>query len=315
MYTIDGRNVYIIGENIHIISKRVKDAINDKNLKFFQDSAVTQVENGADVVDLNIGRLKAAPEIMEWLVTELQKLPELEDIPFCLDTTRSEALEIGCKLAKNQPIINSTDGEERLEEIPLMAKKYNAKLIALTMRKAGIPVGADERVGIATEYLIPRAEELDIPMEDLLVDPLVLTVSGCQEYCPECIEAVRMLKMIADPPPMTNVGLSNVSNAVPREMRPLINRTYLVMLLATGVDYIIADPMDEEQNKFFRILQDKDDSTPLGRLLLALYDKTLAMDKLTADDVDMDDQEQADIYKTVQILYNDVIYADSYLRL
>lgn len=312
MYNIDGRSVYIIGENIHIISPKVKEAITNKDLKFFQDLAVKQVEAGADILDLNIGRLKAAPEIMEWLVKGVQ---EVTDKPLCLDTTRTEALEIGAKLAKKQPIINSTDGEERLEEIPLLAKKYNTKLIALTMRKAGIPVGAEERVGIATEYLIPRAEEVGIPMEDLLVDPLVLTVSGCQEYCPACVEAVRMLKMIADPPPMTNVGLSNVSNAVPREMRPLINRTYLVMLLATGVDYIIADPMDEEQNKFFRIIQGKDDSTPLGRLLVTLYDKTMAMDKLAPEDVDMDDQEQADIFKTTQILYNDVIYADSYLRL
>ncbi|GAB4528713.1 MAG: methyltetrahydrofolate cobalamin methyltransferase [Anaerolineae bacterium] len=305
--------MYIIGENIHIISQAVKDAVAQRDIKFFQNLAVKQVEAGADALDLNIGpQKKAGHEIMPWLVKGVQ---EVVDVPLSLDTTNLAAIEEGLKVAKNQCIINSTSAEEeRLETVPPLAKKYNAKLIALTMGKGGIPVGAEERVNIALEKLIPRAMELDIPMEDLLIDPLVLTVSGCQEYCPECVEAVRILKVAGDPPPMTNVGLSNVSNAVPREMRPLINRTYCVMLMAAGVDYAILDPLDEQLKDFIRIVNERDDSTGLGKLILTLYDKTVAMDKLTADDVDMSDPEQVDIFKTAQILYNDIIYTDSYLR-
>jgi 5-methyltetrahydrofolate corrinoid/iron sulfur protein methyltransferase len=303
----------IIGENIHIVSPRVKEALADKNLKFFQDLAVEQVEGGADYVDLNIGpQKKAGDEIMPWLVKGVQ---EAVDVPLCLDTTNLAAIEAGLKVAKHQSIINSVSAEEeRLEIVPPLAKKYDAKLIALTMGKGGIPVSAEERVNIALEKLLPRAMELDFPMEDLLIDPLVLTVSGCQEYCPECIEAVRILKVAGDPPPMTNVGVTNVSNGVPYEMRPLINRTYMVMLLAVGVDFAIANPLDEDLKEFIRIVNERDESTGLGRLLLALHDKTEAMDRLTADDVDMNDPEQVDIFKTVQILYNDIIYTDSYLR-
>jgi 5-methyltetrahydrofolate corrinoid/iron sulfur protein methyltransferase len=305
--------MYIIGENIHIISQSVKDAVAERDIKFFQDLAVKQVEAGADVLDLNIGpQKKAGHEIMPWLVQGIQ---EVVDVPLSLDTTNLAAIEEGLKVAKSQCIINSTSAEEeRLENVPLLAKKYHAKIIALTMGKGGIPVGAEERVNIALEKLIPRAMELDIAMEDLLIDPLVLTVSGCQEYCPECVEAVRILKVAGDPPPMTNVGLSNVSNAVPRDMRPLINRTYCVMLMAAGVDYAIVDPLDGQLKEFIRIVGERDDSTGVGKLVLALYDKTAAMDKLTADDADMSDPEQADIFKTVQILYNDIIYTDSYLR-
>jgi len=305
--------MYIIGENIHIISPRVKEAVAERNIKFFQDAAVEQVEAGADAVDLNIGpQKKAGHEILPWMVKGVQ---EVVDVPLVLDTTNLTAIEEALKVAKRQCIINSTSAEEeRLATVPALAKEYNAKLIALTMAKAGIPVSAEERVNIALEYLIPRAMELDIPLPDLLIDPLALTVSGCQEYCPECVEAVRILKVAGDPPPMTNVGLSNVSNAVPNEMRPLINRTYLVMLMAVGVDYVIADPFDEEQNQFIRIVNERDDSTGLGKLLLTLYDKTLEMDRLTADDVDMGDPEQVNVFKTVQVLYNDVIYTDSYLR-
>jgi 5-methyltetrahydrofolate corrinoid/iron sulfur protein methyltransferase len=305
--------MYIIGENLHIISPRVKEAVAERDIKFFQNSAVEQVEAGADAVDLNIGpQKKAGHEILPWMVKGVQ---DVVDVPLVLDTTNLTAIEEALKVAKRQCIINSTSAEEeRLATVPALAKEYNAKLIGLTMAKAGIPVSAEERVNIALEYLIPRAMELDIPLPDLLIDPLVLTVSGCQEYCPECVEAVRILKVAGDPPPMTNVGLSNVSNAVPNEMRPLINRTYLIMLMAVGVDYVIADPFDQEQNQFIRIVNERDDSTGLGKLLLTLYDKTLEMDRLTADDVDMGDPEQVDVFKTVQVLYNDVIYTDSYLR-
>ncbi|NOZ26445.1 MAG: dihydropteroate synthase [Chloroflexi bacterium] len=306
--------MYIIGENIHIISPRVKKALAEKDKKFFQELAVKQVEAGAQALDLNIGPQKrAGHEIMPWLVETVQ---EVVDVSLSLDTTNLAAIEEGLKRAKNQAIINSTSAQpERLEKVPLLAKKYNAKLIALTMRDGGIPVEADTRVSIALEYLIPRAQELGIPMDDLLIDPLVLTVSGCQEYCPECIQAVKMLKLVADPPPKVSVGLSNVSNAVPNEHRSLINRTYMVMLMAAGLDCAIANPLDEKLKEYIRIVEERDDSTPLGRLLLKLYDATMADEELKPEDVDMDDPEQAAVYKTVQILLNKVIYTDSYLRL
>jgi len=306
--------MYIIGENIHIISPRVKEALAAQDRRFFQDLAVKQVEAGAQALDLNIGpQKKAGHEIMPWLVDAIQ---EVVDVPLSFDTTNLAAIEAGLKRAKRQAIINSTSAQpERLEKVPLLAKQYGAKMIALTMADEGIPVSADARVNLAIEYLIPRAQELDIPMSDLLIDPLVLTVSGCQEYCPECIQAVRMLKFVADPPPLVSVGLSNVSNSVPNENRPLINRTYMVMLMAAGLDCAIANPLDNELKEFIRIVEQRDASTPLGRLLLKLHDAIANDTELQPEDVDMDDPEQVAVYKTVQILLNKVIYADSYLRL
>jgi 5-methyltetrahydrofolate corrinoid/iron sulfur protein methyltransferase len=306
--------MYIIGENIHIISPKVKEAIANRDGKFFQDMAVKLVGAGADAVDLNIGpQKKAGHEILPWLVETVE---EVVDVPLVFDTTNLAAIEAACEtVSKAQPIINSTDArEERLEQVPLVARKFNTRLIALTMAEGMIPVGADERVGVALEKLIPRMLEIDFPISDLIIDPLVLTVSGLQEYCPECIDAVRTLKFAWDPPPLTNGGLSNVSNAVPNAMRPLLNRTYMVMLMGSGIDMVIADPLDEDLKEWIRVVEERDESTALNRLLVKLYDRVAAMEALQPEDVDMSDPQQADIWKTVQVVLNKVIYTDSYLR-
>ena len=307
--------MYIIGENIHIISPKVKKAIAERDTRFFQDIAVRMVEAGADAVDLNIGpQKKHGHEILPWLVEIVE---EVVDVPLVFDTTNLTAIEAACEtVSKAQPIINSTDARaERLEAVPAVAKKFNTRLVALTMGEGMIPVGADERVGLALERLIPHMLEIDFPITDLIIDPLVLTVSGCQEYCPECIEAVRTLKFAWDPPPLTNGGLSNVSNAVPNEMRPLLNRTYMVMLMGAGIDMVIADPFDRELMDWIRVVEERDESTPLYKLLLKLHDRVEAMEELQPEDVDVSDPQQADIWKSVQVLLNKVIYTDSYLRL
>jgi len=305
--------MHIIGENIHIISQSVKDALRDRDREFFMELALKQVEAGAQIVDLNLGpRKKDWEEVFPWMVETVETVV---DVPLCIDTTNVFGMEAALKsITKAQPILNSTSADpERLEKVPELAKKYNSKLIALTMTKSGIPVGADERIGIALESLIPRCLELDIPIEDLIIDPLVLTVSGCQEYCPECIEAVRTLQYAWDPPPGISVGLSNVSNAVPRQNRPLINRVYCAMLMGAGLNTMIADPLDKELLDVIRIVEQRDESTPVGALYVKLHDRIAAMEQLEIGDVDLSDPAQAEIWKTVQILLNKVIYADSYL--
>lgn len=306
--------MYIIGENIHIISDKVKTALASKDAKFFQELAVMQVEGGAKALDLNLGpRKKDWEEVFPWMVETVEAVV---DVPLSFDSTNLLGIEAGLKkVTKVQPIINSTSAEpERLEKVPLLAKEYNSKLIALTMGKSGIPVGADERVNIALESLIPRMLEIDFPIEDLIIDPLALTVSGCQEYCPELLEAVRTLQFAWDPPPDISIGLSNVSNAVPHENRSIINRVYCAMVMGAGLNMMIADPLDQELKETIRIIEERDESTPLGKLFIKIADRIENMEEPTIDDVDMNDPEQADIWKTVQVLLNKVIYADSYLQ-
>ncbi len=304
----------IIGENIHIISEKVKAGLAEKNARFFQDLAVRQVEAGAQALDLNLGpRKKDWEEVFPWIV---QTVEAVVDVPLSFDSTNIQGIEAGLKkVTKAQPIINSTSAEpERLEKVPLLAKKYNTRLIALTMGASGIPVASEERVNVALEKLIPRVLEVDLPITDLIIDPLVLTVSGCQEYCPQLIEAVRTLQYAWDPPPAISVGLSNVSNSVPADNRPLINRTYLAMLMGAGLKMMIANPLDDMQNETVRVIEQRDGSTPVGRLYLKIADRVAAMEEPSVEDVDMGDPEQVAIWKTVQVLLNKVIYADAYLQ-
>ena len=305
--------MYIIGENIHIISEKVKEALANRDAEFFMDLAVRQVEAGANCVDINLGpRKKDYAEVFPWIV---QAIESVVDVPLCIDTTNVDGMEAALqKITKAQPILNSTSAEpERLEKIPALAKKYNAKVIALTMGTSGIPVEADARVEIAVSTIIPHLMEIDFPMENLIIDPLVLTTSGCQQYCPQLIEAVRMLKYAWDPAPMVSVGLSNVSNSVPNENRPLINRVYLAMLMGVGLEMMIANPFDQKQNDVIRWIESKDTSTPLARVYNKIAARTEAGEEPQPEDFDMSDPEQLAIWKTTQILLNKVIYADAYL--
>jgi 5-methyltetrahydrofolate corrinoid/iron sulfur protein methyltransferase len=305
--------MYIIGENIHIISEKVKEALAARDSEFFMDLAVKQVEAGAKAVDINLGpRKKDWAEVFPWIIKAVE---QVVDVPLSIDTTNVDGMEAALKaITKAQPILNSTSAEpERLAKIPLLAKKYGAKVIALTMRSEGIPIEADARVNIAVEQLIPRMMEIDFPMENLIIDPLVLTCSGCQQYCPHLIETVRTLQYAWDPAPQISVGLSNVSNAVPNENRPLINRVYLAMLMGVGLQMMIANPFDKEQNDVIRWIETKDTGSPLARVYNKIAERTAAGEEPELADFDTTDPDQSAIWKTTQILLNKVIYADSYL--
>jgi 5-methyltetrahydrofolate corrinoid/iron sulfur protein methyltransferase len=306
--------MYIIGENIHIISEKVKEALTNRDREFFMDLAVRQVEAGAKAVDINLGpRKKDWAEVFPWVVEAVETVV---DVPLSIDTTNVDGMEAALKtIKKNQAILNSTSAEpDRLEKIPALAKKYNAKVIALTMGTSGIPVEADARVNIAVETLIPHMMEIGFNMSDLIIDPLVLTTSGCQQYCPHLIETVRMLQYAWDPAPQISVGLSNVSNAVPNENRPLINRVYLAMLMGVGLNMMIANPFDKEQNDVIKWIETKDTSTALAKVYNKIAERTANSEEPQFEDFDMKDPDQAAIWKTTQILLNKVIYADAYLN-
>jgi len=232
----------IVGELINGMYKNVREALKTKDKSIIQKIAKDQIANGADMLDINTGPASDKPkEDIKWLIESVQ---EVSDIALCLDSTKPDVIEEGLKLSKKQAMINSTDAsDEKLGPYLDLAKKYNAKLVALTMSKVGIPRNKDERLEHAAK-IVSAALEKALPMSDLYIDPVVLPVNVAQPQALELLEGLKEFKILNDPAPNTIVGLSNISQGT--KLRPLINRIFLVMAVANGLSAAILDPLDKE---------------------------------------------------------------------
>ncbi|MEW6410545.1 MAG: dihydropteroate synthase [Nitrospirota bacterium] len=236
----------VIGERISVIAKRVREAMNARDPKPIQEIAVVQWKAGAHFIDVNTGPAEEkGEELMDWMVRIIQEVVQL---PLCLDTTNPQAMESGLKAHNNQwgkALINSTSNQPERFVMLELAAKYNAQVIGLTLGKGGIPADAEERCAIAAE-IMARAMEHGVPLEDIFLDPLVLQLSTMQDQALRAVKAIRMFKELNDPPMKTVVGLSNVSNGSPKNLRGLINRTFLTILMHEGLSAAIMDPTDKE---------------------------------------------------------------------
>lgn len=236
----------IFGERINGMYTDIGDALRAKDPKPLQYWATKQEEGGAHYLDLNSGPAIPAGERIEayqWMVNVVQEVSEL---PLILDSTNYDAIEAGLKLLKRPGIINSVDAEQaKMDRVFPMAAEYNAAVVGLTMNKKGIPLDNDARVALAME-LVANADMNGIPMEDLYIDPLILPVNVAQEHALQVLEALRKIKTLADPAPRTVLGLTNVSQKSPTNITNLLNRTYLAMAIASGLDSAIMNANDED---------------------------------------------------------------------
>jgi len=232
----------VIGELINGMFLNVKEAIQKKDITAIQELAKKQVEAGADILDVNTGPASAEPvETMKWLIEGIQAVT---DKPLALDSTKADVIEAGLKLCKKPALINSTTAQkEKLDTLLPLVKQYDASIIALTMDKSGIPRDKDARMEHAVT-IVTAAQEAGISMDKVYLDPIVLPVNVAQAQCKELLEALKEFKILSDPPPKTVVGLSNVSQGT--NVRNLINRIYLVMGIACGLDAAIVDPLDKD---------------------------------------------------------------------
>jgi 5-methyltetrahydrofolate corrinoid/iron sulfur protein methyltransferase len=304
----------VIGENIHVLSTRVKTAFAERDKEFIQDLIEKEVQGGATMLDLNIGPAKkTGVDTMSWLVDVAQ---EVSDLPLSLDTTNADAIEAGLQKVNKTALINSTSADpERIAVAMPLAAKYNANIIALALGTTGLPGSADARVQLVMDYILPAAEQYGISPDRIYLDPLVLTVSGTQDQTAQVVDAIRIFKSLTDPAPMTTCGLSNCSNQAPAEIRPIINRTFLVMCMGAGIDSAIMDALDPKIMATVRCIESGVAKDSEQQVMLKLYERVQNMEDLQPEDVDMKDPEQLAIWKTVQILTNKIIYAHNYLNI
>ena len=234
--------MFIIGELINGMYVNIGKAIKEKDKSAIQKCALDQIKSGADALDINCGPASKDPLTdIQWLVEVIQ---EVTDKPLAIDSSKPKVIETGLKACKNKAIINSvTADEEKLNILIPLAKQYNAKLIALAISAKGIPQNKDQRLELAAT-IVAGCSEQSFPIEELYLDPIVLPVNVAQAQIKDILESIREFKIISEPSPKTIVGLSNVSQGT--GVRSLINRTFLTMAVAFGLDAAILDPLDRE---------------------------------------------------------------------
>jgi cobalamin-dependent methionine synthase I len=289
----------LIGESIHIISKQVSDAVKERNAKVIQDLAKSQADAGADYIDLNLGPAKRDPEeVAQWLVNTIQGVT---DLPISVDTLNPIAMEAGLKTCKKRPLLNSASGRTDSKELMLpLAKKYNCDVVISVLTDRGCPPDVDARIE-SIMGTIALANELGIPNEDIWVDPIVLPVSADQNQVREALEFVGILADLV-PGVKSTVGLSNVSNGTPDELRGILNRTYMVMLGRRGLYSAIADALDKELVKL-----NKGELPKIVELICKAMDGE-------AIDIGSLSQKELDYVKTTKVLMGETLYSHAWLE-
>jgi len=290
----------LIGESINIMSQTLGPSMRERVPKPIQEMAKAEAEAGADYLDINIGPArKAGDKLMEWVVNTVQ---EVTDLPLSLDTTNPVAMEAGLKACKSKALINSISLQpDRLEaELPLV-QKYNADMIGLLWGVEGMPRDANERCMLAVD-LVYKANEIGIPNENIWIDPIACPVSVEINQVKSCVEFMTMLGDIA-PGCKSTVGLSNISNGTPADLRPMLNRTYLIMLMRYGLYSAIVDVFDPELVKIAR-----GEMPEIVDLVYRVMDgEKPALSSLS--------QKEAEYVKTVKVLTGESLYSHSWLEI
>jgi 5-methyltetrahydrofolate corrinoid/iron sulfur protein methyltransferase len=228
-----------IGEKINSLQPGIRKWILEKNKEAIQNLARRQAEAGAAYLDLNVGTAWPKPaEVMVWLVKAVQ---EVVDTPIALDSRRLDVIEAGLKVCRNPMMINSTTGEkQKLSPFMELAVKHGAAIVGLTMDERGIPPHAEGRLAVARRIL-DFADGRGLPRERVFIDPILLPLKFSPSQGSVVLEAIREIAREKAPPHIL-VGLSSGSQGA--KGRRLINRTFLTMAIACGLDAIIADVLD-----------------------------------------------------------------------
>ncbi|MEY8353731.1 homocysteine S-methyltransferase family protein [Lachnospiraceae bacterium 54-53] len=250
------RDPVIIGERINPTGKsRFKEALKDHNLEYILREGVTQQDNGAHVLDVNVGM----PGIDEasMMVEVVKELQSVIDLPLQIDTSDTEAMEKAMRIYNGKPLINSVNGkQEVMEAIFPLVKRYGGVVVALVLDEDGIPETADGRIAVA-EKIYSRAARYGIARKDIIIDALCMTVSSDSKGALTTLETLRRVR--DELGGRTILGVSNISFGLPQ--REIVNATFFAMAMQNGLNAAIINPNSEAMMRSyysFRALSDLD---------------------------------------------------------
>lgn len=228
--------VTLIGEKINPTGrKRLAQALRDRDLGYVRQLARQQAAAGADLLDVNVGvpdvdDVALLPEVVREVGAEV-------DLPLCIDSANAAALAAALPVAPGKPLVNSVNGKKAsLESILPLVKDRGAAVIGLTMDEDGIPGTPEARVAIA-ERIADRAVQIGIPLEDVVIDPLVLTVGADDQAG---LVTLRTIELVRERLGVNvNLGATNISFGLPE--RHVINQAFLALSIRAGASCVITD--------------------------------------------------------------------------
>ena len=233
----------VIGELINSTRKEVKAALKNKDEQFIRRLGKSQIDAGADLLDINTATSRSEEmSDMEWVIGLIYD--EVGDqVRLCIDSPNPDVVEHGLSLCKNKPMMNSITNDQKTQQRLLeLIKKYEADFIGLPMGSGGMPMTVEARMREA-ELLTASLKNAGISLDHMYLDPMVMTIGSNPEQADIVRETVRAVKgEWGEEGIKTSVGLSNVSFGLPH--RSVVNQVYLVLLLDAGLDAALIDPMD-----------------------------------------------------------------------
>ena len=228
----------IIGEKLNPTGiKKLGQALVEQNFDYVKHLAQRQAAWGAEVLDINVGH----PQIDEAAIMPkvVEAVMSVVDVPLCIDSNEPKILEAGLKVAPGKPLVNSVNGEEKqLGTVLPIVKDRGAAVIGLTIGEEGIPATPEGRL-TAAGTIIERAAKLGIPIEDIIIDPLVMTVGHNSKAALVTLKTIELIKK--EYGVNISLGASNVSFGLPD--RHSVNSAFLALAIQTGVTTAITDPI------------------------------------------------------------------------
>lgn len=234
----------IIGERINPTGKKkFKQALKEHDLEYILREGITQQDNGAHILDVNVGLPDIdEPAMMKETVQELQSVVSL---PLQIDTVDAEAMEAALRIYNGKAMVNSVSGkQESMDKVFPLIRKYGGVVIGLTLDEDGIPAGAEGRVRIARR-IIDEAAKYGIRKKDIVIDALAMTISSEPDGAKVTLETLKRLR--DEVGVNTVLGVSNISFGLPS--RPVINAAFYTMAMMNGLSAGIINPSSEDMMK------------------------------------------------------------------
>ena len=250
------KKTVIIGERINPTGKsKFKQALRDHNLEYILREGVTQQDNGANILDVNVGLPEIdEPSMMEAVVKELQAVI---DLPLQIDTSNPQAMERALRIYNGKALINSVNGKkEVMDQIFPLVAKYGGVVVGLCLDEDGIPETAEGRIAVGRK-IIKTAASYGIGPEDIILDGLCMTVSSDNKGALTTLETLRRIR--DELGGKSVLGVSNISFGLPQ--REIINSSFFTMAMECGLNGAIINPNSEAMMRAyysFNALMDRD---------------------------------------------------------